>query len=153
MLEIAGWTLLLWLHGKVMLLQSLTFYNAPKSKAIDNGSNSGPFTIQGTSNLQWRDSFLIALPSWRRSWTLGNVLLGVEFWLLATNFICTHIHDRAISVCIHALIGLEILRDWVYDLMCKKRGCFSLRIGHKCCASEMERTWSRVSISNASKNA
>jgi len=42
----------------------------------------------------------------------GNVLLGAEFWQLATNFICTHLHDRAISVCMHALVGLETLRDW-----------------------------------------
>ena len=42
---------------------------------------------------------------------LVNVLLGVEFRLLATNFICTHLHDEAISVCMHALVGLETLRD------------------------------------------
>jgi len=41
---------------------------------------------------------------------LGNVL-GVEFRLLATNFICTHLHDGAISVCMHALVGLETLGD------------------------------------------
>ena len=41
----------------------------------------------------------------------GNVLLGVEFLLLAINFICTHLHDRAISVSMHALVGLETLRD------------------------------------------
>jgi len=29
----------------------------------------------------------------------------------ATNFICTHLHDEAISVCMHALVGLETLRD------------------------------------------
>ena len=36
-----------------------------------------------------------------------------KFRLLATNFICTHLHDGAISVCIHALLGLETLRDSV----------------------------------------
>ena len=35
-------------------------------------------------------SFWMALPSQRRSWTLGNVLLSAEFRLLATNFICTY---------------------------------------------------------------
>ena len=55
----------------------------------------------------------MALPSHRRSWTLGNVLLGAEFWLLVTNVIYTHLHDRAISVCMHALVGLETLMDWV----------------------------------------
>ena len=44
-------------------------------------------------------SFWMASPSQRRSWTLGDVLLGTEFWLLATNIICTHLHDRAISAC------------------------------------------------------
>ena len=58
-------------------------------------------------------SFWMVLPSQRRSLTLGEVLLGVEFWLLETNFICTHLHDGAISVCMHALVGLETLRDWV----------------------------------------
>ena len=43
----------------------------------------------------------------------GSVLLDVKFWLLAINFICTHLHDGAISVCLHALIGLETLRVWV----------------------------------------
>ena len=43
----------------------------------------------------------------------GNVLLDAESWLLLTNFICTHLHDGAISVCMHALVGLETLRDWV----------------------------------------
>ena len=58
-------------------------------------------------------SFWMALPSQRRSWTLGNVLLSAEFRLLATNFICTYLYNRAISVCMHALVGLETLRDWV----------------------------------------
>ena len=30
---------------KAMLLQNLPFYNAPRTWAIDNGSNSEPFTI------------------------------------------------------------------------------------------------------------
>ena len=58
-------------------------------------------------------SFYIALPSRRRSWTLGNVLLGAEFWLLVTNVIYTYLHDEAINVCMHALVGLETLRDSV----------------------------------------
>ena len=60
-------------------------------------------------------SFWMVLLSRRRTWTLGNVFLGVEFWLLATNFICTHLYDGAISVCMHALVGLETLRDWVWS--------------------------------------
>ena len=44
---------------------------------------------------------------------LGNVNLGGEFRLLATNFIYTHLHDEAISVCMHALVGLKTLRVWV----------------------------------------
>ena len=58
-------------------------------------------------------SFWMALPSQRRSWTLGNVLLGAEFWLLVINVIYTHLHDGAINVCMHGLVGLETLRDWV----------------------------------------
>ena len=53
-----AWHLLFLLHGKIMLLQSLTFYNAPRSWAIDNGSNSGLFTTQGNLNLQWRGFIL-----------------------------------------------------------------------------------------------
>ena len=53
----------------------------------------------------------MVLPSRRKSRTLGKVLLGVEFRLLATNFICTHLHYKAISVCMHALVGLETLKD------------------------------------------
>ena len=60
-------------------------------------------------------SFLIAWPSREKSWTLGNVLFGAEFQLLAINFIYTHLHDRAISVCVHALVGLETLRDRVWS--------------------------------------
>jgi len=90
-----------------MLLQNLAFYNAPKSWAIDNGSDSGPFTIQGNSNLQWRGFVLDGFAFSKKILNFGNVLLGAEFWLLATNFICTHLHDRAISV-------LETLRDWVW---------------------------------------
>ena len=55
----------------------------------------------------------MVLPSWRRSSALGNVRFGAEFRLLATNFIYTHLHDGAISVYMHALVGLETLRDWV----------------------------------------
>ena len=58
-------------------------------------------------------SFWMALPSWRSSWTLGNVLVGAKFRLLATNFICTHLHDEAISVCMHAFVRLETLRNEV----------------------------------------
>ena len=57
-------------------------------------------------------SFWMTLPYCKGSWTLGNVL-GAKFWLLTRNFICTYLHDGAISVCIHALLGLETLRDWV----------------------------------------
>ena len=57
-------------------------------------------------------SFWMTLPYRKGSWTLGNVL-GAKFWLLTRNFICTYLHDGAISVCIHALLGLETLRDWV----------------------------------------
>ena len=64
----------------------------------------------------------MALPSRRRSWTLGNVLLGTEFRLLATNFICTHLHDGAISVCMHVLVG----------------------VNHRCYVSKMDRNWSRA---------
>ena len=113
--EIKGWTLLFWLHEKVMFLQSLTFYNAPRSWAVNNGYNNGPFTIHGNSNLQWRASFLIAWPSRGRSKTLGNVFLSTEFRLLATNFICTNLHDEAISVYMYALVGLETLRDRVWS--------------------------------------
>ena len=60
-------------------------------------------------------SYCMVLPSWRRSWALGNVLFGAEFQLLATNFIYTHLHDGAISVYMHALVGLETLRDWVWS--------------------------------------
>ena len=56
-------------------------------------------------------SFLIAWTSRGRSWTLGNVLLKAEFRLLATNFICTHLYARVISICMHTLVGLETLRD------------------------------------------
>ena len=55
----------------------------------------------------------MALPSWERSLTLGNVLIGVEFLLLALNFICAHLHNEAIIICMHALVGLETLRDRV----------------------------------------
>ena len=96
-----------------MLLQTLTFYNAYKSWVIDNGSNNKLFTIIGNSNLQRKASFLIAWYSQGRSLTLGNVLLGAEFWLLATNFIYTHLYNKAISVCMHALVGLETVREWV----------------------------------------
>ena len=57
-------------------------------------------------------SFWMTLPYCKGSWTLGNVL-GAKFWLLTRNFICTYLHDGAISVCIHALLGLETLRDRV----------------------------------------
>ena len=60
-------------------------------------------------------SFWMVLPFQRRTWTLGNILLGIEFQLFATNFFCTHLHDGAISVCMHALVGLETLRDWVWS--------------------------------------
>ena len=40
------------IRKKAMLLKILAFYNAPKTWAIDKGSNSEPFTIQGNSNLQ-----------------------------------------------------------------------------------------------------
>ena len=56
-------------------------------------------------------SFWMALPSQRRSWILGNAFLGEEFWLLATNFICTRLHDGAISVFMHALARFETLKD------------------------------------------
>ena len=72
----------------------------------------------------------MASPSQRRSWTLGDVLLGTEFWLLATNIICTHLHDRAISACMPfqgwKSLGIR------YDIMCNQRGCFSLRVNHRC---------------------
>ena len=55
----------------------------------------------------------MALPSRRRSWTLSNVLLPTELQLLATNFVCTHVHDGAIGVCMHAFVGLETLRVWI----------------------------------------
>ena len=35
-----------------MLLQSLAIYNALETWAIENGPNSGPFTIQENSNFQ-----------------------------------------------------------------------------------------------------
>ena len=37
----------------------------------------------------------------------------MEFQVLAVNFICTHLHDGAFSVRMHALVGLETLWDWV----------------------------------------
>ena len=49
----------------------------------------------------------------REDLELLTVLLGAEFRLLATNFICTHLHDRAISVCMQTIVRLEILRDCV----------------------------------------
>ena len=60
-----------------------------------------------------KGSFWMILPYRKGSWTLGNVLLGAEFWLLARNFIYTYLYDGAISVCMHTLLGLETLRDWV----------------------------------------
>ena len=60
-------------------------------------------------------SFWMALPSWGRSWTLGIVLIGAEFWLVAKNFISTHLHDGAINVCMHALVGMETLKDLVWS--------------------------------------
>ena len=66
----------------------------------------------------------MALPSRRRSWTLGNVLFGVEFQLLATNFFHTYLHDGAIGVCMHALVGSETLRDWVRSNVQAMRSLF-----------------------------
>ena len=59
--------------------------------------------------------FWMALPSRRRSWTLANILLSAEFRLVATNFIYTYLHDGTISVCIDALVVLEILKDRVWS--------------------------------------
>ena len=98
-----------------MLLQNLAFYNAPKTWAIDNGFNSGPFTIQENSNLQWKGIILDGPSFSKRSWTLGIVLIGAEFWLVAKNFISTHLHDGAINVCMHALVGMETLKDLVWS--------------------------------------
>ena len=109
MLEIAGWTFLFWLHGKKCFYKTWLF-NAPKTWAIDKGSNNGPFTTQGNSKLQWKYFILDGFAFSKKILNFGNVLLGKEFWLLATNFIYTHLHDRAINVCMHALVGLETLR-------------------------------------------
>ena len=82
---------------------------------IDHGFNSGPFTIQGNSNLQ-RRGFILNGPTFlEKILNFGNVLLGTKFWQLATNFICTHLHDMAISVSMHACVGLETLRDQVWS--------------------------------------
>ena len=56
-------------------------------------------------------SFWMVLLSRRRTWTLGIVLIGAEFWLVAKNFISTHLHDGAINVCMHTLVGMETLKD------------------------------------------
>ena len=87
----------------------------------------------------------------RRSWTLGNVLLGTVFWLLATNFICTHLYDGAISVCMHALYDWKPLGTG-YDLICEQRGCFSLGVNHICYVNRMDRTWNRAQLFDVSKN-
>ena len=61
-------------------LQQWAFYNTRKFK----------FTIK---------SFILdSLVFLEKILNLGNVNLGGEFWLLATNFIYTHLHDKAISV-------------------------------------------------------
>ena len=97
-------------------------------------------------------SFWMALPFWRKSWTFGNVLLGEEFQILATNFICTYLHERAISVCMHALVGLETLSDWVWSNV-YATDCFSLGVNHRFCVNRMDRTWSRAQLFDASKRA
>ena len=43
---------------KAIFFQNLSFYNAPRTWAIDNGSNNGAFSIQESSNLQWRGFIL-----------------------------------------------------------------------------------------------
>ena len=74
---------------------------------LDHGLQTMALTI---SLLQYKNfqiyneqaSFWMALPSQRRSRILGNVLLGAEFWLIATNFIYILLHDGVVSVCMHA---------------------------------------------------
>lgn len=67
------------------------------------------------------------LPSQRRSWTLGNVLLGAEFRLLATN-LSVHIYmmEALVYACM-PLWGWKPLGTG-YNLMCKQQGCFSLGV-------------------------
>ena len=60
-----------------------------------------------------KSSILDSLAFSEKILNLGNVFLDMEFQLLATNFICTYLHDEAISVCMHALVQLETLKDWV----------------------------------------
>ena len=56
-------------------------------------------------------SFWIGFSFSEKILNFGNVSLSAVFRLLGTNFICTHLHDGVISVCMHALVGLENLRD------------------------------------------
>ena len=94
-----------------MLLQSFDFLQCPKIMGYRQWLQQWAFYNTRKFKFTMKSFILDSLVFSRKNLDSWQCPPWGEILTTCHKFYCTHLHDKAISVCMHALVGLETLRD------------------------------------------